>query len=339
MKTTICACILLLSAVEVISALPTDVTYTEGQTSVLYGANGKIAPAEIGNVLNTGDVVKTGADGLVELDQKGLVLKINPSTVFTLMERERGGGKTGVLSVALGSIKLRYDKLTGKEPMIQTASCAAGVRGTELTVFAGADGSSLIAVDSGAVEVEAEGATVELAAGEGVEVMPGRPPGDKFIVQRDQIDYRSWNDRKVFSMTADPAGSIEALTRLLATYAKNVADFDAQFQEYSKRLAEERQKAIDMVKEKGAEETRKYEEEVVFPLGLQTSNLFLNLRYNALAALSMRRYVAGRLYVLLKSLYIIKPDDPVYAAFGARYREFLDLFEQSIAPHLVAADI
>jgi hypothetical protein len=70
-----------------------------------------------------------------------------------------------------------------------------------------------------------------------------------------------------------------------------------------------------MLKEKTREEVKKYQDEVVLPLAGQTGNLFLNMRYNALAALSMRLYVAGRLYVMLKPRYIMKPDDPAYVEF------------------------
>jgi hypothetical protein len=236
-------------------------------------------------------------------------------------------------------VKMRYDKLTGQEPRLQTASCSAGVRGTELTVFAGADGSSLFAVDSGLVEVEAEGKTVELAAGEGVEVKPGEPPGEKFTVRTDLMDYGKWNEEKLNAMMADPEAAIKALQDQMTSYVKSVESFKAYYTEYGRRLAEERQKAIDMVATKGKEETKKYEQEVVFPLTLQTSSLYLNLRFYSLAALSMRRYVAGRMYVLMKARYIGRPDDPAYAAFKAGYDNLLAVYEEFIIPHLVAADI
>jgi hypothetical protein len=255
------------------------------------------------------------------------------------MERERGGTKTGVVAVILGSVKMRYDKLTGQEPRMQTASCSAGVRGTELTVYAGADGSSLFAVESGLVEVEAEGKTVELAAGEGVEVKPGEPPGEKFKVQTNLMDYSAWNEAKIGAMTADPAAAIRAIQDQMTSYVKSVESFKAYYKEYSARLAEERQKAIDMVAVKGKEETKKYEQEVVFPLTLQTSSLYLNMRFYSLAALSLRRYVAGRMYVLMKSRYVGRAEDAAYAEFITGYENLLDVFEQFIVPHLVAADI
>ena len=64
--------------------------------------NGKTQDAQIGDVMNTGDTLRTGADGLSELNQKGVTIKIASRTVFTLMEREQGGKTASVMSVALG---------------------------------------------------------------------------------------------------------------------------------------------------------------------------------------------------------------------------------------------
>jgi hypothetical protein len=329
---------LFLGGAAALAAIPSDIIYAEGDASVKIGG-GRFAEAQVGDALNTGDTVRTGSDGVVELDQRGVTVKVSPGTVFTLMERSTGGTNRGVLSVTLGSLKMKYDKLTGQEPLLHTVSCSAGVRGTELTVFAGADGSALIAVDSGSVEVEAGGATVALDAGEGVEVKPGRPPGSKFIVQRNQIDYRTWNEDKLKGMLSDPVGAVASLKAQLDMYAENVGSFYADYQEYSARLAQERRKAADMLKEKTREEVKKYQDEVVLPLSGQTGDLFLNVRYNALAALSMRLYVAGRLYVMLKAKYVMTPDDPAYVEFLSRYWEFLDDFERNIAPRLGDADI
>ncbi len=326
-------------AAAALSAVPTDIVYSEGDATLRRAQTGKVQDAEIGEAVNVGDMIKTGKDGIVELDQKGVILKVNKNTVFTLMEREKAGKKTGVVNIVLGSVKMRYDKLTGQEPIMQTASCSAGVRGTELTVFAGADGSSLFAVESGLVEVEAEGKTVELAAGEGVEVRPGQPPGDKFKVRTDLMDYSAWNDSKVEAMMANPPAAIHAIQDQLTEYVKSVEAFKAYYKEYSARLADERQKAIEMAKTKTKEETKKYEEEFVFPLTLQTSSLYLNMRFYSLAALSLRRFVAGRMYTLMKARYIMMPKDPAYEEFLTGYDNFLAVFEEFIAPHLVAADI
>ena len=336
-KTLTCAAFVLFGALA-LSAAPADVTYTEGDASIKV-KTGKVQDAQIGDSMNTGDTLRTGKDGLAELDQKGVSIKIAKNTVFTLMEREQGGNTSSVLSVTLGSIKFRYDKLTGQEPLVRTNSMVAGVRGTEFSVFSGDDGSTLIAVDSGQVTVESEGKSVDLAATEGVEVPLGKPPSDKFTVQRDQVDYSKWNEDKLNVMLADPLGAMTSIETAMASYISDVEQYSKLFDEYKQKLNEERQKRIAIANEKGADEASKYESDVVFPLMVQTSNLSLNLRYSSLAALSLRRYVSGRLYLNLKSRYITRPDDAVWIEFLARFSGMLSKFEQSIAPHLVPVDI
>lgn len=338
MRKAITTAVFLLMGAIALSAAPADVTYSEGDASIKL-KTGKLQDAQIGDTINTGDTLRTGKDGLAELDQKGVTIKIARNTVFTLMERSQGGQTSPVLSVALGSIKFRYNKLTGQEPMVRTNGAIAGVRGTEFSVFSGADGSTLIAVDSGQVTVESEGKSVDLVATEGVEVPIGKPPGDKFTVPQELMDYSKWNEGKLTAMLADPLAAMTNIESSLAEYIKNVSDYNSTFLQYKARLDEERQKRDQIVKEKGVDEASKYQAQVIAPLALQTGHLFLNVRYYSLAALSMRRFVAGRLYLLLKSRYIATPDDHTWTEFLSRFDGFLSSFEQSIAPQLVAADV
>jgi hypothetical protein len=338
MKKAILTAAFLLIGSIVLSALPADLTYTEGDTTVRTKA-GTQRDAQIGDTLNTGDMLKTGSDGLAELDQKGATIKIARNTVFTLMERQDGGKTASVVSVALGSIKFRYDKITGTEPKIRTNGAIAGVRGTELTVFSGADGSTLISVDSGLVTVESEGKSVDLQANQAVDVSLGKPPGDPFTVQRDQIDYAKWNAGKLDAMLFDPLAAMDNIDTAMASYSKDVEQYAAQFTEYSARLAEERAKRIKIATEQGADAANAYEKDVVYPVMSQASALGLNLRYSSLAALSLRRFVSGRLYLNMKERYITRQDDPAWTAFLSRFNALLGRFEQSIAPHLVEADI
>jgi hypothetical protein len=338
MKRFLFAAGVILVAAAAAQAVPTDVTYTEGDATTRF-TSGKQQDTAIGDVLNTGDSVKTGADGQVELNQKGVTVKVSHGTVFTLMEREQNGQKAPVLSVALGSIKFRYGKLTGQEPLIRTNSAVMGVRGTEFTVFSGADGSTLIAVDSGQVTVQAEGKSVELASAEGVEVPLGQAPGDKFVVHTDKVDFSKWNEDKLGAMLADPLTAMTNLEAAMAQYVRSLADFDATYTEYKQRLQQVREDRAKIAKEKGAEESTKYYNDVELPLSLQTGYVGLNVRYFALAALSLRRFVGGRLYVVLKAHYITNPHDTTWTDFLTRYNEFLAAFEQTVVPQLVPVDI
>lgn len=338
MKTRLSILVFLLLAALAVSAVPTDITYTEGDTAEKL-KSGVVQDAQIGDVLNTGDTLKTGADGAAELDQKGVTIKISSGTVFTLMERAAGDTTTTVLSVALGSLKYKYDKISGAEPEIRTNGAVAGVRGTEFTVFAGADGSTLIAVDSGQVDVQSEGKTVQLAAAQGVEVPLGKPPGDPISLKSDQIDYSKWNSDKLAAMLADPIGAMATIQGAMDEYVRNAADYYQQYLASNEQLKQADETATRIQQEKGADEARKYRLENYFPLTVQTSRLVLNYRFYSLAALSLRRFVAGRMYVTLKARHIANPDAPEWKDFQEKFSSFLSTFEQSIAPRLVNADI
>ena len=329
---------LFLTAALAAGAVPAGVAYTEGEAAVRF-KSGTERDAAIGDILNTGDGVRTGADGLVELEQKGVTLRINPGTVFTLMEKEQKGKSSGVLALILGSVKFRYDRLTGEEPLIQTASCIAGVRGTELTVYAGVDGSALIVVEKGAVSVEAEGSSVDLAPEEAVEVRPGQPPGAKYRPPSVKIDYRRWNDEKLQGLMADPAAAMQDVVDQLGFYAAKTTEAFELYQDFSARLQREREVKKELVQAERIDEAQTLEREVIFPLAVETGNLVLNYRYYAVAALSLRRYVGGRMYLLLKAGQIRNPEDPSLNAFLERYREMLAAFEERIVPRLLEVDI
>ena len=79
-------------------AVPNDVIYSEGDATVKF-QEGYVEDVYIGDVYDTGDTITTGYDGFVELDQEGVVVKINPDTVFTLQEKEEQGEKNGVSGV------------------------------------------------------------------------------------------------------------------------------------------------------------------------------------------------------------------------------------------------
>jgi hypothetical protein len=338
MKTVILILSFSLFAASFVSAIPTDVTYAEGDATTRY-SSGKQQETSIGDKLNTGDSLKTGKDGLVELDQKGVAVKVSASTVFTLREMSRGGQTKSVMSVALGSIKFRYDKLSGQEPMIQTNGTVAGVRGTEFSVFSGADGSTLIAVDSGSVTVDAGGKSVDLGASEGVEIKLGQPPGDKFVLHSDQVDYSKWNDEKLSAMLADPLAAMTSIETMMGAYEKDVADYSALFNEYQQKLVIENENFERIRKEKGEEAAQQYAKDVASPIMTKTLTVGMNSRFSALAALSLRRYIAGRLYLFMKARYIANPGDATYAEFLSRFEELLAGFEKSIVPILVKADI
>lgn len=325
---TICAGMLLV-AVSV-RAQQAEVVYVEGVADIRESGGGEY-PANFGDGLFTGDSVVTGRDGRVELEQSDAsTIRIASDTVFTVREVGGGGDRRTAYATDVGSAFFRFRTLVSKEPQVVTPSSVAGVRGTAFAVYAGVDGSSLYVVEEGRVDVSAAGETVRLAAGEGVEVRIGDTPGEKFEVMRGSIDYSDWNAERLDAMLADPVSALSGVARrmdeLIAEIEALVPDYEAGV----RRLESEREKLAEIEEQSGKAARSDYYRENVFPLEVDTSNRYLNIRYYALSALSLRRYVMTGLYIRVATSASIE--------FTEIYRDTADSFESAVVPYLVDAD-
>ena len=118
MRTWLAVLLTAVFASGVVCAEQADIVYVEGYVDV-KDSRGARFEAEIGEVITTGDTVITGGDGRAEIERStSAVINVAPRTVFTLMEIEEEGEKREVLSCALGSVKFKFNRLTGREPRI-----------------------------------------------------------------------------------------------------------------------------------------------------------------------------------------------------------------------------
>jgi hypothetical protein len=154
-----CALLLVCSAARGQGAATAVSTMTanivEGGVMVqLAGASSTQALVQ-GAVLHEGDVVRTGADGRVEISLPGgSTLRLGQNAAFELRElapeRKRFRARLWI-----GSLWAKVHKLLHDEAFqIETDNAVAGVRGTEFLVEAGAEaGEDRVRVYEGAVEV------------------------------------------------------------------------------------------------------------------------------------------------------------------------------------------
>lgn len=338
-KSRIVSVLLLLVSGITLSAEDAVVVYVDGWVDIKE-KSGSLAEAWEGDPLYIGESIITDNASYAELEKadSAALIKIAPETIFTLGEIDDGGEKRTVFATALGAVSYKFNRTVGREPYISTPSIVAGVRGTEFTVFAGADGSALLAVESGRVDVSAGGKTVELYPEEGVEVRPGEQPGEKFEVRRGKVDYSSWNSGKFEAFLADPEAGVKRVKAQLETFVKEIEAILPEYEAVRKKMDENR-KTYRELKDTNPEEAGEYYAEQVEPHVLLAGRMYRNLRYYSLSALSMRRYVLGRLYMEIKSRYITDLENPAFVGFLSIYKECLALFENSITPLLVEADI
>ena len=197
-----------------------DVVFTEG--APMRRAMGVEEEISIGDRMLPGQTIVTGAGDLVELEAGTYKVKVSENTVFTLLEVEQGGKTQPVLTTALGKLSFIRQRLGGTEPRLAGSAAICGVRGTEVTVLSGADGSTLFIVDEGAVEVTAAGATVALVKGEAVEVATGAAPGQKYQALSREVDYSKWNQGKLDALLSDPVAAARSVEKQLDAYIEQI---------------------------------------------------------------------------------------------------------------------
>ncbi|MFP4065907.1 MAG: FecR domain-containing protein [Spirochaetaceae bacterium] len=322
-----------------LGAQDAEVTYLEGFPELKSGGGSRYE-LDFGDLVKPGDSVITGKRDYAELEQgSGNSIRVNESTVFTLKQVEREGRTRTVLSNAVGSVSYRFRRATGREPGVETAGVAAGVRGTELTVYAADDGSSLFAVQSGLVDVESAGETVSLSENEAVEIAPGEPPGETFEWLGRELDFSSWNEERLDAFLDDPVEGLRRIRRRMDYFADRLEETYAAYREARAELDAAREEA-DRLREDGdsvAEEELRQER--IAPAMQQASTLVLNYRYYALSALSLRRFVLGKMYMQVKTRYILEADSSALQAFADQHAEIVEDFEERVVPRLVEADI
>ena len=327
----------LLIAVSGLSAQESDVVYIEGWVDIKDNS-GATYELLIGDRVYFGDTVITGWDGVAELEpENGSIIIVKPDTVFSIKETDLNGKKQSVIFTTLGQVSFKFHKMT-QEPLISTPSTVMGVRGTEFTVYAGADGSSLVTVESGAVEVSGQGEAVILEEAEGVEIPTGMPPGEKFEVKGKAVDFAEWNKGKIDAMMDKPLEALSNITAQLGEMAEQ-ADKWAKLHEDSQGDIEKLRAEMDaLFEENKDDEANLLYKERLRPLEITALKYVMNYRYYALSALSMRQHILSGFYIRMKSAYISDLENAVYMDFMDEYQSTLAGFEKQVAPRLVEAD-
>jgi hypothetical protein len=318
-----------------------EVSYLEGYP-VVRKPGGVENDLDVGDIVKSGDTIITAEEEVVELISGDLKINIAEESVFTIYEKEEEKEEKDVLSCLFGQIVCTFEMLFGGEPDLTTNSAVCGVRGTKIALLSSTDGSSLILVEEGVVEVSAEGESVTLGQSEGVEVETGNVPGEKF--QYDDFykiaDFSTWNEEKEVNILEDPIGTLLNIETSLKGYIQELKEVEPLYLDANGRLQALYEEESKIKEEEGGDAALKYHEEFVVPLMLETKYHILNIRYLALSALSLRRYVLGRVYLILKSNYITDMNNEVYTEFLKNFYRIIGDYEVSIiVKYLVEADI
>ena len=318
-------------------SLAGELVYVEGSVDV-KSSSGRMDWADIGMSVQTGDSIITGYDGYAEIEMEdGSTVKVNEDSIFKLDSVQVDSQETNSFQLVLGSASYKFKKALGTgEPQITTPSTVCGLRGTEFTVYSGLDGSALYLVDEGAIAVTSKGAEVELGADYGVKVDPGQTPGRPFEIMRGKEDYSNFLADSESNFMANPAATIFTMMDQLEEYADLADENEMLFNAHQEAMVLLREQLDSLTTD---EERTEFYTDVVFPAEIELSGLKQNVRYYAVSAKSMRRFIIGNMYIRMTARYILDSLNPEYLDFLNAYNQFLHIFETRIVPYLVEKDI
>lgn len=327
-----------LAAVPVIAQEAT-ITYLEGFVDIRTEA-GAVFPADFGDALDGGDRVITERTGEAELElADGGVVRVAPNTVFIVGSSTGSSGeRTSRLSAAVGSFAFRFSAAVGNEPQIGSTTSVAGVRGTEVRVYAASDGTTRYEVIEGLIEITEGGETLTVGADEGVEIAAGRAPGSVFAFLEQPIDYGVWNAGLVDGFLADPLPALRGVATEMNEIIDEIERLSPEIDALFAELEAERARLPEIEAEEGREARERYFLEVVTPLRILVRERYIDFRFIVLSALSLDQYVVSRLAAEMEASFFLSPDAVLYRQFVDELDELRARYEAVVVPRLSPTD-
>jgi hypothetical protein len=187
---------------------------------------------EIGADLQNFDLVKTGSDGLAELDINSsqsprITIKVSADTQFSVEIAAIEGKQQTTLGIIGGSISLKAARLGGTQALsVRTDSAVMGVRGTQFGVTAPPTGDVLVTCDEGEVVVtDDQGRELHAIPGTVVEKRPAELYRSMPVAVSELEKFRGeWVSERAQALEKNALRLIQANARL---YNRLVGELNA----------------------------------------------------------------------------------------------------------------
>jgi hypothetical protein len=236
------ACALLLVAALLPAAEKLgDITYLEGEVTVLRNSE-ELDGVQVGLDIQNFDVMKTGPDGLAEIavataKAPRMTIKVSPGTQFSFEISKVGGKQHTTVGLISGTVSLKVAKLTGAQSVnVKSDAAAMGVRGTQFTVTSPPTGDILVTCDEGEVTcTDDEGRELAALPGTVVEKRPNELFRTVPVAVSSLETFRkNWNAERIEALRAN---ALRAIRDLASLYVSLSRDFNANYAELKKRQA------------------------------------------------------------------------------------------------------
>lgn len=177
--------------------------------------------ARVGTQVAAGYVVSTGRGSRAVLQLvDGSTVMVKPLSSLTInkniISSGAGASQTSV-GLLSGQISLAVNKNGGMDTRIYTPTAIAAVRGTKFEVSLASDGSTVVMVDQGKVNMATDGGDKDLEKGQGGSVDIG---SENDGVKEKPEDVDSYMKEKDAAVKADPVAAMDNMLARSATIVK-----------------------------------------------------------------------------------------------------------------------
>lgn len=169
---------------------PSVLLTAEGRVEVARAGQAAWNPGQTNQSLQTGDRVRTGPRSRATIRLSNLsVLRVNELTTLEIRPAQNPGGPTG-LDLKSGSTYF-FNRERASDVQFRTPLASGAIRGTEFHLsVAAADGTTIVTLLDGVVDLDNNLGKVSLASGEQGIVEPNQPPRKTAVI--DAINIIQW---------------------------------------------------------------------------------------------------------------------------------------------------
>ncbi len=177
-----------------------EVTRVDGRAWVQREAEEeREAPLLVGELLYGGDLARTDEGSEVQISMAdGSQLTIRSNTQVKMNDSRLSDGAASSVSLFFGRLWCKVARLAkGKSFHVETPMVVAGVRGTRYEVASFDDGTSLVGVEEGEVQVAADSQEVKVSGGQAVEAEYGMAPLQETAFDGSSRFWEQWRERRM----------------------------------------------------------------------------------------------------------------------------------------------
>jgi len=188
---------------------------------------------QIGDVIQEKDVIQTGTDSFCDIKIGQSLIRVKQKTKVVLAALIRQGGmENTAIDLNSGKMLCKPKKLIKSETfMIKTPTAVAGVRGTQFTVEADANGTSRIKVFEGSVKVAKRVKELEESMPEILSIAPDLNREEKVVITRKDVEETEKIVQKIMKSESSKGGeaakdaAIKKAGKDLTVSRKNIERF------------------------------------------------------------------------------------------------------------------